>query len=256
MILNKPIKVINIRKGRQDGGLKHQHLTGIVLLGEVCNAELKGAEIKSTEIFFTPNKLQPGNYMADTKTAGSLTLLLQNVVPPLLFGKESSALHLRGGTNVSFSPQIEEFQELFIPLVERHFGIKLECQVLKKGYYPQGGGEVFVKINPVVSSLKAISLTDFGELKRVYGRAFVAGSLPIKIAQRMASTAEDELRKKFKNQITDIKIDAIKEPDHVARATATGIVLFAETTTGCLLSSSGLGKVYFQKLYVKSFSSK
>ncbi len=33
VLLKKPIKIINIRAGRKDAGLKPQHLTGIELLG-------------------------------------------------------------------------------------------------------------------------------------------------------------------------------------------------------------------------------
>jgi RNA 3'-terminal phosphate cyclase (ATP) len=240
VLLKKPIRVCDIRKGRKDGGLKAQHLTGIVLLGQISKAKLAGAEIKSTEISFKPSGLTPGSYLADTKTAGSITLLLQNTVPVLIFGPDASELHLRGGTNVSFSPQIEEFQEIFMPTVRKHFGIELDCRVLRKGYFPQGGGEIFLKAFPIADKLKPLVLDDFGELKRIHGRAFVAGTLPIKIADRMVAAAKTELRKVFGNVPIDIQSE--KEPDHSSFGSGTGIIIFAETTTGCLLSGSGLGK--------------
>lgn len=106
VLLNKPIKVDRIRAGRKDGGLKAQHLTGIRLLGEISKAKLSNDEIKSTELTFTPTCLNSGEFIADTKTAGSITLLIQNSLPCLLFSKGESSLHLRGGTNTTHAPQI------------------------------------------------------------------------------------------------------------------------------------------------------
>ena len=243
VLLNKPIKVVNIRKGRKDGGLKPQHLAGICLLAKLSNAKLIGGEIKSTQIEFTPTQLAPGNYLADTKTAGSITLLLQNALPTLIFGTQSSELNLRGGTNVDFSPQIDEFEQIFMPIVKQHFGIDLECKIVRKGYYPKGGGEVFVKTKPV-KELKPLVLQNFGELKRIYGKAYVAGMLPIKIADRITQTVVKELRSVFKN--VPIEIESVKEPDQLTIGTGSGVVIIAETTTGCLLSSSAIGNRHVQ----------
>jgi len=44
------------------------------------------------------------------------------------------------------------------------------------GYYPRGGGEVRITINPI-EQLTAVDLTEFGQIKRFFGRAFVAGTL-------------------------------------------------------------------------------
>jgi RNA 3'-terminal phosphate cyclase (ATP) len=45
-----------------------------------------------------------------------------------------------------------------------------------RGYFPKGGGDVRITINPI-DQLTAIDLTDFGEIKRFFGRAFVAGNI-------------------------------------------------------------------------------
>ena len=37
-ILNKPIKVENIRKNRKNPGLKHQHFTALKILKKICKA--------------------------------------------------------------------------------------------------------------------------------------------------------------------------------------------------------------------------
>ena len=64
-----------IRAGRQKPGLAAQHLKGVEILKDICNAKVTGASIGSTEIQFQPNSLKGGNYLADTKTAGYVFML-------------------------------------------------------------------------------------------------------------------------------------------------------------------------------------
>lgn len=45
-------------------------IAGIQLVAAMCNGKLIGGSIGSTEIQFTPGKIQAGQYVADTKTAG------------------------------------------------------------------------------------------------------------------------------------------------------------------------------------------
>lgn len=55
------------------------------------------------------------------------------------------------------------------------------CSILPRGYYPKGGGEVIVRMSPV-KQLDPINLTDRGSVTKIYGRAFVAGVLPLKVS--------------------------------------------------------------------------
>lgn len=52
---------------------------------------------------------------------------------------------------------------------------------LNRGYYPKGGGEVVLHMSPV-KELSPINLTERGTVTKIYGRAFVAGALPIKVS--------------------------------------------------------------------------
>ena len=77
-----------------------------MLAGEISKAKLSGAELKSTQLTILPNQLNSGEYKADTKTAGSIILLVQVSLPCLIFAKEESKLYLKGGTNAENAPQI------------------------------------------------------------------------------------------------------------------------------------------------------
>jgi RNA 3'-terminal phosphate cyclase (ATP) len=50
-----------------------------------------------------------------------------------------------------------------------------------RGYYPKGGGEVVIEVQPL-KSLAPVELTERGDIVEITGRAFVAGMLPIKVS--------------------------------------------------------------------------
>jgi RNA 3'-terminal phosphate cyclase (ATP) len=239
VILNKPIKISNIRAGRKDGGLKAQHLTGIRLLADLSEAKLVGGELKSTQIEFIPSQLKSGTFYGDTKTAGSICLLLQSALPPLLFGKEESCLHLRGGTNAENAPQIDYFTEIFTHYAKQ-FGIEYDYEIKKRGYYPKGGGEFYIKIKPL-KQLNSVDFTDFGGLDNIYGRCFVAGFLKINIAERMAKAAKEKVLNKFKS--IDTHLEAVREPSNSSFGDGCGLIITAKTKTNCLIASSDLGSL-------------
>lgn len=54
------------------------------------------------------------------------------------------------------------------------------CVCVVRGYYPKGGGEVVVTVNPV-KELQPVTMTERGTITKIYGRAFVAGVLPSKV---------------------------------------------------------------------------
>ena len=103
-VLQQPIRIFNIRKQRAKPGLMPQHLTCVHALKEICTAEVDGNVKGSHELTFRPKGTKPGVYNFDIGTAGSTSLLLQAILPPLLFAGKGSRIIMKGGTHVSFSP--------------------------------------------------------------------------------------------------------------------------------------------------------
>ncbi|XP_072919496.1 RNA 3'-terminal phosphate cyclase [Hemitrygon akajei] len=237
-LLGTKIKILNIRAGRSTPGLRPQHLSGLEMVRDICDGYLEEAKVGSTEICFSPGKIKGGNHVADTRTAGSVCLLMQVSIPCVLFAASPSELILRGGTNAEMAPQIDYTLELFQPIVEK-FGFKFHCDLLMRGYYPKGGGEVRVKVSPI-KLLTPINMTERGTIKKIYGRAFVAGVLPFKLASEMTSAAIRCIRKELRDIY--INIVPVQEPKDKAFGNGNGIIVFAETSTGCVLAGSALGK--------------
>ncbi|KAI5101154.1 RNA 3'-terminal phosphate cyclase, partial [Silurus meridionalis] len=260
-IQGSSLKINKIRAGRSTPGLREyekslllftvspptpltrpQHLSGLELLRDMCDGNLEGATVGSSEITLTPGKLKCGSYIADPQTAGSVGLLLQISLPCALFTGGPSELCLKGGTNAEMAPQIDYTLKVL--------GNLFLSATSFLGYYPKGGGEVVVKVNPV-KELSPINMTDRGTITKIYGRAFVAGVLPFKLAKDMSAAAVRTIRKEIKDLY--INIQSLQEKDK-ACGNGNGIIIIAESSTGCIFAGSSLGKkgVYADKVGIEA----
>ena len=191
-VTKKSCRVFNIRKGRPKPGLAFQHLLGIQAVSQLCNGELEGDSLGSEEIKFSPGDISQGKTLTNIKieTAGSITLVLQALIPPCLFASEPIKIAFQGGaTDTFFSPTINYFQFVFLKVLEK-MGIKIEVNILKRGYYPEGGARIEIVIHP--SKLKPLNLIERGDLKEILATSGAAESLKDKkVAERqLAGTRE------------------------------------------------------------------
>ena len=155
-ITKKPIQIENIRKNRKNPGLRPQHMTGIKILGEICNAKIKGLDVGSTEIEFSPGEMEDRILSEDIGTAGSISLILSVLIPAVSFCKRNLELSIRGGTDVAWSPTAEYTKRVLNDAYSR-MGINYSMEIKKRGYYPKGGGVINAKISPC-KKLKPIIL--------------------------------------------------------------------------------------------------
>jgi len=155
-ITKQPIHLENIRKNRKVVGLRPQHLTAIKIIQKITNAKVIGAEIGSTELKFIPGDVKSLDLIEDVGTAGSISLILQVLIPVVAISQKKLDLKIKGGTDVLWSPSIDYTQYVLREAYSR-MGIKFSLELCKRGYYPKGGGEINLHVNS--SSLKSISFT-------------------------------------------------------------------------------------------------
>ncbi len=167
-----------------------QHLTAVQAAAAVSGAKVGGDEIGSKELTFEPGAVRAGRYSFAVGTAGSATLVLQTVLPALMIGREASELTLSGGTHNPWSPPFDFLQKSFLPLLGR-MGPKVEVELNRPGFYPAGGGEFHVAIQPS-ENLEPLELLDRGEIKHRKATAMVA-RLPETIAERELKVVRKEL---------------------------------------------------------------
>ncbi|MCZ7544508.1 MAG: RNA 3'-terminal phosphate cyclase [Anaerolineae bacterium] len=197
-LTGQPVQVVNIRAGRKNPGLAPQHLTGVRAIAEVCRAQVEGDALGSQTLRFTPGgPAVPGAYRWDVTeaagqgSAGSVSLILQTVLFPLLMAPGASTLTIRGGTHVSFSPPVHYVRDVFLPSLQLA-GEPVRVELGAWGWYPRGGGEITVAIAGP-ARLRPLTMDARGPLEKVSGVAAVT-NLPAHIPQRMVNRARGALR--------------------------------------------------------------
>jgi len=228
-ITGQPLELVNIRKGRTRPGLGNQHLACVNAMTRVAQADVEGAQLGSMRLRFAPSTIRTSELLCDVAeergSAGSVTLLLQALLPVLCRAPESSRLVLRGGTHVPWSPPVHYVQAVLLPMLQR-LGISVSVELTKTGWYPKGGGEIRVTVNPAPRLAPQTWLTH-GTLRRITGWSLVS-NLPRTIAQRQQAAVLETLQRK---QI-DAAIECVELP---SSGTGTCVVLVAE----CEATSAG-----------------
>lgn len=177
----QPFRIENIRANREKPGLMRQHLTAVKAAAEICDAEVDGAEAGSRALTFRPGALKAGQYSFAIGTAGSCTLVLQTVLPALLAAKSTSTVKVSGGTHNKASPPFEFLQRAFLPLLAR-MGASVAIELMRPGFYPRGGGEIRVSIEPV-TQWRTLELHERGARMQAFAESYIA-AIPINVAQR------------------------------------------------------------------------
>lgn len=231
----RPLRVINIRGSRPKPGLRPQHLLSIMAAAKIADADVEGACLGSTEIEFHPKSLSaPPEWRLEIGTAGSLTLLLQCLLPCLVRSPSPCQLELTGGTNNPWAPPVEYMQQVLLPILGS-MGVNAELRLLQRGFYPKGGGQVEAQVGPT-DSISPLHLTNRGELKRIWGLSY-SSRLPGHIGKRMAESARQRLTASG-YQAAEIDLDANGE----SASPGCGIILFAQFEEGAILAADALGK--------------
>ena len=188
MCTGTPLRIERIRARRPKPGLMRQHLTCVLAAQEVCGATVIGAELGSQALEFRPGQVHAGDYRFAVGTAGSCTLVLQTVLPPLMLADGPSRLRLSGGTHNPMAPPFHFLQRSFAPLVRRT-GAKLDLTLRRHGFFPAGGGEIDAVITPADGGLRPFDLLERGEPLEAFAEV-LAPALPRGVADRELEVLE------------------------------------------------------------------
>jgi RNA 3'-terminal phosphate cyclase (ATP) len=215
-ILRQPVEIHNVRGGRKKPGLRPQHLIAVQGMALITGAKVEGAEPGSMRLYFEPRQVVPGSYSLDVETAGSTSLVVQTMIPAMLFAKKASRVVVTGGTHVPWSPCFHYLKEVFVPALQQ-MGGALQLETKRWGWYPKGGGKVIASILPV-PELSGVDLTWQGRLQDTYVLSAVS-NLSMSVAERQ----RDQVLKRFRGQGggKELRIELLKGP-----SPGTGTVVF------------------------------
>lgn len=234
-VTGKPVRIYNIRAKRKKPGLKTQHMQGIKAVAELCSGKISGAELGSQEVVFEPGKSLKDRITVNIETAGSTGLVFQSLKLLAAVAENPIIVDIKGGATFGkFAPPLIYTREVLLPVMNK-MGSKSEINILRHGFYPVGGSRVQIKINPHFS-LTPLNMSNRGNLVTLQGVSVASSHLkPARVAERQADAAGKLLegkgyRPEIKSQYAD------------SDCPGSGIVLWAKTSTGCILGSDGLGE--------------
>jgi RNA 3'-terminal phosphate cyclase (ATP) len=177
-----------------------QHLSAVRAVAAITGAVVSGDVLDSLEIEFSPaHPPRAGNYLFDVVdaaehgSAGSVSLILQTLIVPLATADGQSTVVVRGGTHVEWSPPFDFLAESYLPILRR-IGFHADARLVRCGWYPVGGGEVFCEVVGGGSRQGFLRLEPFeaiapGPLRGIAGQA-VGTNVPAHVPQRMAGRAQ------------------------------------------------------------------
>ncbi|NQU79503.1 RNA 3'-terminal phosphate cyclase [Candidatus Woesearchaeota archaeon] len=197
-LLGKNFSVDKIRQGRKVPGLKPQHMHAILALKDLSGAKTDDITVGSCSLEYNPGKLKPRTLSVDIGTAGSITLLLQSLWLPLILFPGTFRLKFKGGTDTKWSMPIDYLAQVFVPQIQRYADITVK--LIRRGYYPRGGGEVDIRIkgkysfDTISEGAPQINLTEQGILLQIKGVSHASLDLEKdQVAERQARAAKNAL---------------------------------------------------------------
>jgi RNA 3'-phosphate cyclase len=253
VLKKEPIKIINIRASRPDPGIKAQHYIAIKSVKELCNAQTTDLDVGSSTLTFIPGEVKGGKYKFDIGTAGSTILVFQTCILASLNSKEPVSIKLIGGTDVKWAPTWDYFKYIFVPML-KNLGLSIDTNLIRRGYYPKGGGEVEITIYPH-TNLKQFKFDENQIFSDVEGNIYIS-KLPEHISTRIKHTTIKELLKS--NLKANIKIEQTK-----SFSPGTGITLWVKSSNTIIgttligekrLSSEEVGKIVVRNLLNEMYS--
>lgn len=237
-LLLRPVKIYNIRAKRSNPGLRPQHLTAVKALAEITGAEVAGARVGSMELFFKPRYRRGGFYRFNIGTAGSISLVIQAVLPALLYSDRDSVVEITGGTDVQWSPSIDYMRRVFLENL-RDLGVAATIELIRRGHYPRGGGKVRLAVKRMHGPPKPVNRVECGKINRVYIISH-AVRLPPHVAERQALAAKKLLSRKIEAPI-DIELEYYEKKSDPHLGPGSGILVYGECGTGSIIGADALG---------------
>jgi RNA 3'-terminal phosphate cyclase (ATP) len=193
LVTGRPFRIERIRARRARPGLLRQHLAAVRAAELLGSARVDGAELGSANLTFAPQGLMPGDHRIDIGSAGSVTLVAQTLIPALLMTSARSRISIVGGTHNPLAPPYEFLERAFVPLLRR-MGSRIDVELVRPGYFPNGGGEMTLSIAQVPTrTLEPLTLSTRGALVSATTDVRIA-HLPHSIAEREIRTVADALR--------------------------------------------------------------
>lgn len=231
-LLKKPIRIFNIRGNRAKPGLRAQHLSGLKLVHQLTGGQMEGCQLHSPEIIYKPDTQNnpQNNFEMDIGNNGAISLLVQICLPVALFRAKTTDFTLKGGTFGDFAPPMIYCQQVFVPILQKHFGLESTLQIIQESSDMKGGGHVNLQVRPL-KTLQPLNLTQEEPITDILLTCNTTGKAPFKLASKASKAAQSILQQQHSN--LTIQNEFLPE----ALGTALTLFIKAQTPNSILAAS-------------------
>lgn len=244
-LAQRPCHITGIRAGRSRPGLARQHVAAVKAVGAAADGELRGAQLGSQELWFEPGETTaPLDLNVVIGTAGSTMLVLQTLLP--LLARRGGEVRAHGGTDNPLAPPVDFYLSVLLPALAT-MGVEAELELVRRGYYPKGGGEVQATA-PGQARWRGIERVEWDEPVRLAGVAY-SSSLPLHVTERMRRAALQTWKdgkavaSAQRPALRALALEVELQPAEQALSPGAGIVLWVEDRHGTRVSASALGEL-------------
>ncbi len=182
-ITGKSLRMENIRAARRKPGLARQHLSCVHAACQICDGHCQGDALGSQVLDFQPGPIRSSDFTFDIGSAGSVSLVIQTVLPALFLAGKPSTVTVTGGTHNPWAPPFDFLHETFLPAIA-DAGFRTDCRLIKHGFLPAGGGKITFEIQPWQADAgRMINLCEPSNNAQINARIYTA-RLPEHVAQK------------------------------------------------------------------------
>jgi RNA 3'-terminal phosphate cyclase (ATP) len=233
-ITRKPIEIINIRAKRKVPGLRRQHLIAIKATAELFHAKVDNLKIGADWIRFipSPDKFEEGSMKIDVQSAGSIPMILLTLIPAVSLSGKSLNVQIIGGTDTTLSPTTD-YLRYVVGEAYRNIGIKFWIQILRRGYYPKGGGIIVAEIYPCKLPNSIDLLTTRQLAPKIAG---VYCQLPKHVGERQISSALLRLEK------NGVQCNNYSSSFETSSSPGSSVIVYSESNFGPYIGGDSIGE--------------
>ena len=241
-VKNRPLKVINIRKNRNNPGLRPQHLTGIQALKTLTNGTLSDVRVGTLELDLYPGSDWRSALDLTIPTAGNVGLLTQTLHNALYHAPiEKCSIQIHGGgTYGRTAPGTGYLQNVTYALFKR-LGYSVQLNVTRHGFYPKGGAEAVATIVPNPGGYRGLILEERGELESIEGCIVVEQNLQ---QARVGERIKESLITSTSSSLSPGVVMDLKVEHSSAPSVGVGVDVWCRFSLGAIL---GTGTVLGEK---------
>jgi len=239
----QPVKLNHIRSGRDKPGLRPQHLMAVQAAARISRGRLQGAAAGAMQMEYNPGEsVEGGHFEWDIGTAGSTALMTLTLLPMALFARTPSCYLIGGGLFQDFAPSVFHLKFVLFPLL-RAMGAEVDLRIIQPGYMPRGQGQIEVRIGPLKSALRSLTLTRPGYFRAVKGIGLASLLHARKVSERMIGACQAVLQAEGCSTELEARYDEADRPAFERPAVAPGacLAIWADAGAGGLIGADMAG---------------